>query len=93
MRKFGVNCTAIRAEISYWDYRNCVVRVRAEAALKQALGGVTLAVIRTGSKKGKTRRRTSEIWAWPSMTLLMYGRMMMMIIIIIIIIIITKTII
>ena len=44
-RRLGVKCTEIGAEIGYWDYRNCVVRVCAEALLKQVLGGVTLALI------------------------------------------------
>jgi len=73
-RRSGVNCAAIWAEIGYWDYRNYVVQVCAEALLKQVLGGVTLAVIRTGSKKDRKRRRTCENWARHSMKLLIYER-------------------
>jgi len=74
MKGFGVSCTAIGAEIGYWDYRNCVVRVCAEVLLKQVLGGVTLAVIGTGSKKDRKRRRKCEILERHSMTLLIYKR-------------------
>jgi hypothetical protein len=74
MKVFGVSYTAIGAEIGYWDYRNCVVRVCTEALLKQVLGGVTLAVIRTGSKKDGKRRRTCEILERPSVILVIYER-------------------